>query len=94
MSSVLKTIFSSKEREVADQPTSRVTDVFELAEYAQPRPSSSPFTTLSHRGLPATSPCPVGLYCVIEEFLTEYDTRLLEEEERAELLARRTKQIS
>ena len=44
--------------------------------------------------LPAASPCPVGLYCVIEEFLTEYDTRLLEEEQRAELLASRTKQIS
>ena len=26
---------------------------------------------------------PVGLYCVIEDFLTAYDLRLIEEEERA-----------
>ena len=99
MSSVLKNIFSTKQREVS---TSRVTDVFELEDCAQPPlppPSSSiisrlsPSNTLSH-GLTAASPCPTGLYCVIEEFLTEYDTRLLEEEERAELVARRTRQIS
>ena len=29
------------------------------------------------------------LYCVIDEFLTEYDLRLLEEEERAEIVAKR-----
>ena len=96
MSSVLKNIFSTKQREVS---TSRVTDVFELEDCGQPSPSSSiisrlsPSNTLNHR-LPAASPCPTGLYCVIEEFLTEYDTRLLEEEERAELVARRTRQIS
>ena len=27
-----------------------------------------------------TQTCPLGLYCVIDEFLTEYDLRLLEEE--------------
>ena len=96
MSSVLKNIFSTKQREVS---SSRVTDVFELEDCGQPRASSlisrlSPSNTLTHHGLPAASPCPAGLYCVIEEFLTEYDTRLLEEEERAELLARRTRQIS
>ena len=35
------------------------------------------------------STCPPGLYCVIDEFLTEYDLRLLEEEERAEMLAKK-----
>ena len=96
MSSVLKNIFSTKQREVS---SSRVTDVFELEDCGQPPPSSpiisrlSPSNTLNH-GLTTASPCPTGLYCVIEEFLTEYDTRLLEEEERAELLARRTRQIS
>jgi hypothetical protein len=33
--------------------------------------------------------CPPGLYCVIDEFLTEYDLRLLEEEERAEIVAKK-----
>ena len=90
--SVLKNIFSTKQRE---EPNSRVTDVFELEEYAQPSPASSLVSALNYKScLPAASPCPVGLYCVIEEFLTEYDTRLLEEEQRAELLASRTKQIS
>ena len=37
-----------------------------------------------------TSTCPPGLYCVIDEFITEYDLRLLEEEERAEIVANRT----
>ena len=36
-----------------------------------------------------SSPCPPGLYCVIDEFLTEYDLRLLEEEERAEVVAKK-----
>ena len=90
--SVLKNIFSTKQRE---EPNSRVTDIFELEEYAQPPPASSLVSALNYNSyLPAASPCPVGLYCVIEEFLTEYDTRLLEEEQRAELLASRTKQIS
>ena len=29
------------------------------------------------------------LYCVIDEFFTEYDLRLLEEEERAEIVAKK-----
>ena len=36
------------------------------------------------------STCPPGLYCVIDEFITEYDLRLLEEEERAEIVAKRS----
>jgi hypothetical protein len=35
------------------------------------------------------STCPPGLYCVIDDFLTEYDLRLLEEEERAEIVAKK-----
>ena len=38
--------------------------------------------------------CPVGLYCVIDEFLTEYDLRLLEEEERAEVVRKRSTSVS
>ena len=39
------------------------------------------------------SSCPPGLYCVIDEFLTEYDLRLLEEEERAEEVAKKRSHI-
>ena len=39
------------------------------------------------------STCPPGLYCVIDDFLTEYDLRLLEEEERAEMVANRPNHI-
>ena len=39
------------------------------------------------------STCPPGLYCVIDEFLTEYDLRLLEEEERADMLAKKSKTV-
>ena len=35
------------------------------------------------------SSCPPGLYCVIDQFLTEYDSRIMEEEERAGIVARR-----
>ena len=33
--------------------------------------------------------CPPGLYCVIDEFLTEYDLRIIEEEERANIVAKK-----
>ena len=52
-----------------------------------PQPPQSP-------SLHFSSPCPVGLYCVIDDFLTEYDLRLLEEEERADLVARKSKEIN
>ena len=42
----------------------------------------------------SSSHCPVGLYCVIDDFLTEYDMRIMEEEERADLLARKSKEIN
>lgn len=50
-------------------------------------PLSPPSSSLS------PSNCPAGLYCVIEDFLTEYDLRLEEEEERAEMIARKTKEL-
>ena len=39
------------------------------------------------------STSPPGLYCVIDEFITEYDLRVLEEEERAEMVANRPNHI-
>ena len=48
-----------------------------------PRPATAP-----------ACPAPAGLYCVIEDFLTEYDLRLLEEEQRAELLATSSRAVS
>ena len=41
----------------------------------------------------SSSTCPAGLYCVIEDFLTEYDLRLIEEEERARQIAEKSKQL-
>ena len=35
------------------------------------------------------SSCPPGLYCVIDQFLTEYDLRIIEEEERADIVAKK-----
>lgn len=52
---------------------------------ASPSPFAAPLSSC---------PAPAGLYCVIEDFLTEYDLRILEEEERAEMIARRSKEIS
>ena len=40
-----------------------------------------------------TSTCPPGLYCVIDEFITEYDMRLLEEEKSAEIVAKRSTEL-
>ena len=37
------------------------------------------------------SSCPPGLYCVIDQFLTEYDLRIIEEEERADIVAKKGK---
>ena len=48
--------------------------------------------TLPPPSLPSSN-CPAGLYCVIEDFLTEYDLRLIEEEERAKEIARKSKEL-
>ena len=36
----------------------------------------------------AMDTCPAGLYCVIDDFLSEYELRLFEEEERARQVQR------
>ena len=56
--------------------------------FIEPHPRVS--APLPHKvsSLPVSSGVPAGLYCVIEDFLTEYDLRLMEEEQRAEMLAR------
>ena len=59
-----------------------------------PPPPSTYLRAVQPPSLHFSSPCPVGLYCVIDDFLTEYDLRLLEEEERADLLARKSKEIN
>ena len=92
VSSVVRSIFSNKVRRgEAEKQKSRVTDVYELEDLDTPSSSLISNISLSNTLNNPASPCPVGLYCVIEDFLTEYDTRLLEEEERAQLVARRSK---
>ena len=97
--SVLKNIFKHKER---GEPSKLSKDNLQIY-HISPMPShsetsfildppsrlSSPLSPLSR--LPSN--CPAGLYCVIEDFLTEYDLRLEEEEERAEMIARKTKEL-
>ena len=51
------------------------------------------FETMNQKQYIIISTCPPGLYCVIDEFITEYDLRLLEEEERAEIVANRSNKI-
>ena len=73
MAKVLKDIFSHQEK---GEPTKHVLNPIKQNEQE---------TSLSEEL--KTSTCPPGLYCVIDEFLTEYDLRLIEEEERAEVVA-------
>ena len=50
---------------------------------------------MSPARLAADSPtCPPGLYCVIDDFVLEYDLRQLEEEERAEQLANSSRAVT
>ena len=92
VSSVVRSIFSNKVRRgEPEKQKSRITDVYELEDLETPSSSLISNISLSNTLNNSASPCPVGLYCVIEDFLTEYDTRLLEEEERAQLVARRSK---
>merc|ERR1711936_412151 len=85
-SSVLKGIFANKQRRgEPEKQKPRITDVYELEDLETPSSSLISNISLSNtinNSLVSASPCPVGLYCVIEDFLTEYDTRLMEEEER------------
>ena len=72
---VFKDIFSQKEK---GEPTKNVSN---------PLLENEAETSFSEELNIST--CPPGLYCVIDEFLTEYDLRLLEEEERAEMVAKK-----
>ena len=100
--SVLKNIFKHKER---GEPSKLSKDNLQIY-HISPVPSHSETSFIldppSRLSLPLSPPvsssllpsnCPAGLYCVIEDFLTEYDLRLEEEEERAEMIARKTKEL-
>ena len=90
--SVLKNIFKHKERGEPSKLSKENLQIYHITPLhsetsfilAPPRVSAPPSSLSS---------CPAGLYCVIEDFLTEYDLRLEEEEERAEMIARKTKEL-
>ena len=99
--SVLKNIFKHKERGEPSKLSKDNLQIFHIS----PVPSHSETSFILDPPLrfsvPLSPPssslspsnCPAGLYCVIEDFLTEYDLRLEEEEERAEMIARKTKEL-
>ena len=92
VSSVFKKMFTKRARGEPEKTSSSSY----LAPPAQPVKETSfiehqPRVVIPARNsviIPSHHQLPAGLYCVIEDFLTEYDLRLLEEEERAEMLAR------
>merc|ERR1711936_362207 len=73
-SSVLKGIFANKQRRgEPEKRKPRITDVYELEDLETPSSSLISNISLSNtinNSLVSASPCPVGLYCVIEDFLT------------------------
>ena len=78
-------------------PVSRLSAETSFTERREAPPSSLKRLAAAPSPFPVplnSCPAPAGLYCVIEDFLTEYDLRILEEEERAEMIARRSKEIS
>ena len=102
--SLIQHLFSPKVKGEPSKPSSSTVITIETeTSFSSPSPSPSYSLPPPYRRAPAppqspslhfSSPCPVGLYCVIDDFLTEYDLRLLEEEERADLLARKSKEIN
>ena len=108
VSSVFKQMFSKRRRGEPEKNTSQLSQTSSYLYPPYPVTSDHSLSRLSsstaetsfiekpeHIPSPVTSPgVPVGLYCVIEDFLTEYDLRLLEEEERAEMIARKSKEIN
>ena len=99
--SVLKNIFKHKERGEPSKLSKDNLQIFHIS----PVPAHSETSFILDPPLRLSAPlsppssslspsnCPAGLYCVIEDFLTEYDLRLEEEEERAEMIARKTKEL-
>jgi len=102
---LFKSLFKQKQRGEVSKPVKKNVEIFHLSNghpetsfitikstsnrssSLQVRPSSSSAKTKS------SSNCPEGLYCVIEDFLTDYDLRMIEEEERAEMISRKSKQL-
>ena len=96
--SVLKSLFKHKEREKGEPSklSKQNLQVYHISPViSHPVETSFVDEIPSHPKYSSSSSgtCPVGLYCVIEDFLTEYDLRLLEEEERAEMIARKSKEL-
>ena len=101
--SLIQHLFSPKVKGEPSKPSSSTVITMETeTSFSSPSYSLPPPSTYRRAAHPPTqppslhfsSPCPVGLYCVIDDFLTEYDLRLLEEEERADLIARKSKEIN
>ena len=101
--SLIQHLFSPKVKGEPSKPSSSTVITMETeTSFSSPSYSLPPPSTYRRAAHPPpqppslhfSSPCPVGLYCVIDDFLTEYDLRLLEEEERADLLARKSKEIN
>ena len=108
VSSVFKQMFSKRRRgepeknipQLSHSSTYLSSPLPVTSEHSLSRLSSSAETSFIEKPEHLPSPVtmtpgvPAGLYCVIEDFLTEYDLRLLEEEERAEMIARKSKEIN
>ena len=103
--SLMANLFSPKVRGEPSKPscstviTMETETSFSSPSYSLPPPPPSTYRRAAQPpphppSLHFSSPCPVGLYCVIDDFLTEYDLRLLEEEERADLIARKSKEMN
>ena len=102
--SIIKRLFRHRNKEAKGEPskitknnlsllhTSSVSYHSETSLSSSSRRKSlqSPVYSLSSS---SSSTCPAGLYCVIEDFLTEYDLRLIEEEDRARQIAEKSKQL-
>lgn len=101
--SVIKRLFRHKSKGEPSKLTQKNLELHPASSVSFHTMHSSSSSSLSTRrksrqytspppSLPSSN-CPAGLYCVIEDFLTEYDLRLLEEEERAKEIARKSKEL-
>ena len=75
MSGFLKNIFGTR---------SKPKVVENIYEFVEGEVGEAKTSFISEEFLPDC--VPAGLYCVIDDFLSEYELRLLEEEQRAKLL--------
>merc|ERR1712156_770047 len=81
ISVIFKELFfaKSKQKEAAE-------DIYEIPEGDSNSSDEEGETSFSNEPLDTLDTCPTGLYCVIDDFLSDYEMRLFEEEERARLL--------